>query len=273
MSVLVIIPAYNADRTITEIVGRIQATKIADEIAIVNDGSRDDTGRIISSLEVTALEHEQNRGYGAAQKTLYRYATESQHEYIIIIHSDGGHKPEDIKLIIEPLKLSQADMVVGSRMQGLVADAQPFLNSKLIGAFLHGEMPTHRFLGNLCLTMLQNLCYGTHFHCFHEGLRALSRSVLGKLAYESLDDGYHFDNELLVMAHKLGLRITEVLVSTKYRNDVGSKAPVLQYGFKTLSFALGYRFNIGRESRLFKAVLEKKLNAERHHEISVFDKQ
>ena len=260
MSVLIIMPAYNAAKTVAKIVEGIQAINIADEIAVINDGSRDNTGEILSSLEVIALEHKQNRGYGAAQKTLYRYAMKSQHEYIIIIHSDGGHKPEEVGLMLKSLQLTQADIVIGSRMQGLVADALPLLGSKRLAACLRGEMPLHRFLGNLCLTMLQNLCFGTHFHCFHEGLRALRRSTLGKLPYESLDDGYHFDNELLVMAHKLGLKITEVPVSTKYSNDVGSKAPVLQYGIKTLSFALGYRFNIGRECRSFKAVLNKRLD-------------
>ena len=107
-------------------------------------------------------------------------------------------------------------------------------------------MPTYKFIANIILTALQNICFGTRYHSFHSGFRACTRNALMKIDFEKFMSWYLFDTEFLLEAHKKDLRIVEVPVSTFYDEYAGSSVPALRYGIRVLLFSLKSRFRFRR---------------------------
>ena len=241
MNTVALIPAYNAERTLAEIVERIPRN-LVDKIIIVDDGSRDGTYDLMRRLPgVEALRHPRNQGYGAAQSTLYAAALASGARYSVILHADGGHRPEEIPLMLGPALNGSADMVVGSRILGLLSTARALAGSVALGAIVRSPMPPHRVAGHLALTRLQNVCYGTRYHAFHDGFRVCTREVLTRVPFDRLTRTYQYDTEFLLAAHELGLRVSEVPVSSHYDARAGSSVPVMRYGLQVVKRALAYR--------------------------------
>jgi glycosyltransferase involved in cell wall biosynthesis len=247
MSVIALIPAYNAARTIEEVVGRCPA--IVDEIAVVDDGSSDETYAIISSLggRVTALKHPKNRGYGGAQKSLYEYAMTTSHDYFVNLCSDGGHLPEEIPDLVDAILESKRDVVLGSRTMGVMRDAQTLFGSKLFGACVgRGGMPGYIFTFHKVLSALQNFCYRSNYDSWHSGFRVIHRSVLDRMPYQALTEWYEYDTEFLIQMTENKISFTEIPVSVCYRDDVGSSVPVFKYGWRILRDATRYRLGGGK---------------------------
>ncbi len=242
MKTVVLIPAYNAAKTIKKIVDRIPR-QIVEEVIVVNDGSTDNTQAVLEEIPgIRVLRHERNKGYGAAQITLYTAAIESGADFIAIMHADGGHFPEELASMIGPLQDGKADVVAGSRTVGLISQARPLLGSKTAGAMFRGAMPPHKFAANLFLTWLANLAFRTDYHSYHCGFRSFSRDALQRVPFASLTQGYLFDTALLMECHVLGLRIVEVPISAHYDVDAGSSVNSVGYGLKVLMYILKRRF-------------------------------
>jgi glycosyltransferase involved in cell wall biosynthesis len=241
LKVVALIPAYNASRTLEGVVARIPCG-VVDRILIVDDGSTDGTYELMRRLPgVDAIRHDVNRGYGGAQATLYRAALDSDAELSVILHADGGHRPEEIPAMLAPAREGRADVVVGSRLLDLLAQARPIMGSRRLGAVMKSPMPPHRVAGHLALTALQNACYGTAFHAFHDGFRVCTREALTRVPFDRLTKCYQYDTEFLLASHKLGLRIAELPVSSYYDARAGSSVPVVRYGFEVVRRALSYR--------------------------------
>ncbi|MFZ5798305.1 MAG: glycosyltransferase family 2 protein, partial [Thermodesulfobacteriota bacterium] len=136
---VLIMPAYNAARTVAEVFARIPAAvqeRIHRYVA-VDDGSTDDTLAILEGLagrlpRLDVLRHDRNRGYGAAEKTLLDHALALGADICILVHADGQYPPERIPDLITPLERGDADLVQGSRMLG--------------GGALAGGMPLYKYL-------------------------------------------------------------------------------------------------------------------------------
>ncbi len=234
MKTIVIIPAYNAGRVVTEVVARIPRG-VVNEVLVMDDGSRDNTFEVLSAISgITALRHAENRGYGGAQITLHEAALNSGAEIVVLLHADGGHFPEEIPQMIEPILSGQADIVIGSRIAGILHKAPKVAGSRWLGAAIRGPMPAHRFLGHVGLTAIQNLMFGARYHSWHEGFRAMTRAAIQRLPFRQFDSGYPFDTELLMTAHRAGLRIVEVPVGAHYDTRAGSSAPPFLYGLRVL---------------------------------------
>lgn len=238
MKIAGLIPAFNASKTITRVIERIPAGEL-DWLVVVNDGSSDRTAEVLagitSPVPLLLLEHPENRGYGAAQKSLYEKALSLPGcDAVVIFHADGGHFPEEIPKVLEPIRAGTADLVVGSRVLGILKESRPLLGSRFLGAVFNGPMPGYKFVCNNLLTMLQNSCYGTRFHSFHCGFRAMSFSCLRQLPFRELANWYIYDTELLLAAHRQRLRISEVPVSAFYDPDAGSGVPGIRYGLRIL---------------------------------------
>src|SRR3989338_4828933 len=164
MKTVALIPAYNAGKTIEQVVKRIPKDAI-NQIIIVNDGSKDNTADVLSNLKkeyknLKILIHEKNMGYGAAQKTLYKESLKTNADYIIILHADKQHYPEEIPSLITPLIEKKADVIMGSRtlMIKKLKDRQ--------------GMPLYKYIGSKFLTFLENIKFGTKLSTFHSGYRA-----------------------------------------------------------------------------------------------------
>ena len=232
-NVYVLVPAYNAGRTIERVFQRIPA-EACDRIAryvVVNDGSTDDTDRALDRLQaswptLTALRHPVNRGYGAAEKTLLNHAVEHGADVAILLHADGQYSPEKILEMLEPFDRDEADIVQGSRMAGRGA--------------LRGGMPLYKFVANKALTGLANLALGMRLSEYYSGYMAYSRRALLSIPYDRLGDSFHFDLQMLVMARVKHLRIRQVPIPTIYADEESHLNPI-KYGFDVLSVIRDYR--------------------------------
>jgi len=234
MKTVAIIPAYNAARVVAEVIARIPR-QVVDEVILVDDGSRDNTFEVLSAIpDITALRHAENRGYGGAQITLHEAALNSGADIVVLLHADGGHFPEELPQMIEPIHADRADVVIGSRIAGILERAPTLAGSRWLGAATLGPMPAHRFLGHVGLAAIQNFIFGAHYHSWHEGFRAMRRGAILRLPFRQFSKDYLFDTEFLMTAHWAGLRIVEVPVNAHYDARAGSSAPTFSYGLRVL---------------------------------------
>ncbi len=232
-NVFVIVPAYNAGKTIEGVFARIpeEARQRINRYVVVDDGSTDDTrealDRIAAELpDLVILNHPENRGYGAAETTLLNYAVEHGGDVAVLLHSDGQYSPEKIPELLAPFDTDEADIVQGSRMLG--------------GGALRGGMPFYKFVANKCLTAIENLAFGMNMAEYHSGYMVYSRKALDAIPYARLSTSLDLDLEMIVCAKVLGLRIKEIAIPTIYADEVSHLNPI-KYGFDVLSIVKRYR--------------------------------
>ena len=201
--VIVVLPAYNAAKTLEQTVGDIPRQWV-DDIILVDDASKDDTVEIARKLGLKVFVHPKNRGYGGNQKTCYSEALKLNADIIVMVHPDFQYDPKMIPDLIQPLLRGESDAVFGSRMISLK-------NA------LAGGMPYWKFVANIFLTAIENLILGFHLSEYHSGFRAYSREVLNKLLLEENSDDFVFDTEIIVQMRKAGFsRIKEISILTRY---------------------------------------------------------
>lgn len=230
----IIMPAYNAGKTLDHVFSRIPSA-IRPHIAhyiVVDDGSTDNTSEVLTRLQqniagLVVLKHPENRGYGAAEKTLLRYAAGTEVDIIILLHADGQYAPEEIPRLLEPFETDGAHMVQGSRMmRGRTA--------------LKGGMPHYKYLANRFLTALENRVFEMKMAEYHSGYMLYSQQALRLIPFERLGDTFCFDQEMLVMAKIKGLKIVEVPIPTHYGDEVSHLRPI-RYGLNVLSLVRAYK--------------------------------
>lgn len=244
MKTCVIMPAYNAGKVVASVIERIPKGLI-NEIIVVDDASRDNTFEVLSAIPgVTVLRHAENRGYGGAQITLHDAALQHGADVVVLMHSDGGHFPEELPRMLEPILAGQAQVVLGARIHGVIEKASPVFGSPILGALLNGPMPATRLMGHLFLTGIQNFIFGTHYDAWHSGYRAMSRDAMLRVPYHDFGVGYLFDTEFLLTAHLAGLKIKEVPVSSFYDPRSGSTAEPFSYGLKVLRYVFMRRWKM-----------------------------
>jgi glycosyltransferase involved in cell wall biosynthesis len=226
--VIVVMPAYNAARTLRATYDMVPAEHV-DEIILVDDASHDNTVQEARELGIPAIRHRHNLGYGGNQKTCYNEALNRDADVVVMIHPDGQYDPSFLGAIIEPLVEGRADAVLGSRMYYRK-------NAR------RGGMPLYKYVSNIFLTALENLVLRLKLSEYHTGYRAYSRHFLETIPFMRNSNGFVFDTEILVQAAHFGMRIAEVPVSTRYfkeASSVGFKASVL-YGVGTLGVLVKY---------------------------------
>ena len=212
--VLVLVVAYNAEKTIQSVLSRIPAS-LADEyeveILAIDDSSHDRTFEIGHSIAATGalafplhvLFNPKNQGYGGNQKIGYHYAITHGFDFVALVHGDGQYAPEALPELLKPLRQGSAEAVFGSRM----------LNR---GAARQGGMPLYKFLGNKILTGFQNRMLRTNLSEFHSGYRIYSIAALKKVPFDRNTNEFHFDTEIIIQLIKAGLRIRELPIPTYY---------------------------------------------------------
>lgn len=230
MKIIIVMPAYNAAKTIESVFERIPKDfyKRVHAIVVVNDGSIDNTPEVLTNLlkeydKVIVLTHDRNKGYGAAQKTGFNKAVEFSADVAVLLHSDGQYAPELLADMIKPIENGKADVVMGSRFLG--------------GGALKGGMPLYKYLGNRVLTFIENMAYGMRISEFHTGYMVYSRKALHDINFNRLSDTFHFDGEMVMMSGKKSLRITEIGIPTRYAEEKSHLKPV-KYGVDVLKIIL-----------------------------------
>lgn len=238
--VIVVMPAWNAARTLERTVSAIPRDWV-DEIILVDDRSTDDTVGLARTLPLRVIWHPHNVGYGGNQKTCYLQALQLEADAVVMLHPDGQYEPTLIPQLVEPILRGRADLVLGSRLAEK-------------GGWRRGGMPVYKYLANRGLTAIENRVLGTRFSELHTGYRAYSRELLHGVPFlrNSLD--FSFDSEMLFQAVHFGFRIAEVPAPTSYFDDASSIKPraATVYALKTLWTAFRlvlHRRGILRSSR------------------------
>jgi len=239
--VIVVLPAYNAARTLERTCAEIPRGH-ADEIILVDDASRDDTVAVAKRLGLTVVTHPKNLGYGGNQKTCYRAALERGAGIVVMLHPDYQYPPQILPAMVELVRSGLFDVVLGSRILGRGA--------------LEGGMPLYKYAGNRLLTAAENLLVGRKLSEYHTGYRAYSRRVLETLPLLENSDGFVFDNQVLCQAIAFGFTIGEVSSPCRYFPEMSSIGfgSSVRYGFGVLGTGLEYRLDRWgiRRSRRFR---------------------
>src|SRR6476620_9394903 len=196
--VVVVMPAYNAEKTLEATVREIP--DMVDVRIVVDDDSADDTVKLAERLGLQVYVHDTNCGYGRNQQTCYREALASGVYVIIILHPDYEYTPLLVTAMASMVAYGVYDVVLGSRIIG--------------GQALRGGMPFYKYVANRCLTAFQNLFLGAKLSEYHTGYRAFSRQVLLNLPLLENSDDFIFDNQMLAQCVHFGFRVGEVSCPT-----------------------------------------------------------
>ncbi len=231
--VIVIMPAYNAERTLERTYSEIPKEYV-DEIILVDDASRDNTVEIAKKLGLHVIIHSENRGYGGNQKTCYGNALKRGVDIVVRVHPDYQYDPAALPEMVNIIDNKKADIVFGSRML-YRHDA------------LDGGMPLYKFFSNIFLTKMENLVFRLNLSEYHTGLRAYSREVLESINFLSCSDNFVFDTQIVALAVKSGFRIAEVPIRTRYHNDSSSISFLdsVEYGLSTLKVLWHFKMEKG----------------------------
>jgi glycosyltransferase involved in cell wall biosynthesis len=231
--VVVVMPAYNAAKTLEKTHAEVMEQGIVDQIILVDDASKDQTSSIARTLPHTKVHvHETNTGYGGNQKTCYRLALEEGADIIIMVHPDYQYTPRLIPAMASMIGNELYHCVLGSRILG--------------GQAMAGGMPLWKYVSNRALTLLENLLFGAKLSEYHTGYRAFSRELLMKLDLAKNSDDFVFDNQMLAQILWAGYQIAEVSCPTKYFPEASSinLKRSIEYGLGCL--ATGIRFRLAR---------------------------
>lgn len=239
--VVVVMPAYNAARTLRKTYNEVMAQDVVDLVIVVDDASDDETTAIASELpDAIVHTHPANRGYGANQKTCYALALQHGADIVVMVHPDYQYTPKLIPAMASMIGSELYHCVLGSRILG--------------GYALKGQMPVWKYIANRFLTFAENILTGAKLSEYHTGYRAFSRRLLEQLPLEVNSDDFVFDNQMLAQILWYGHTIAEVSCPTKYFPEASSinLQHSIRYGFGCLWTGLAFRL---AKMSLFKSKL------------------
>ena len=205
--IAVVLPAYNAARTLHRTVEEIPRD-VVDDIILTDDFSSDETVALACQLGLHTLRHRNNRGYGANQKTCYTAALSRGADIVVMLHPDYQYSPRLITAMAGMIAWGEFDAVLGSRILGKSA--------------LSGGMPAYKYASNRFLTLTQNLLMNQKLSEYHTGYRAWSRLVLSRLPLLACSDDFVFDNQMLAQSIHFGFRLGEISCPARYFPEASS---------------------------------------------------
>ena len=228
--VIVVLPAYNAEKTLKTTYDEIPMD-IVDEVILVDDNSVDKTAAMASELGITTITHPKNLGYGGNQKTCYKSAIERGADIVIMLHPDYQYTPKLIPSLAHLIACGEFEVVIGSRI--------------LSGKALSGGMPLYKYISNRFLTFVQNLMIGAKLSEYHTGYRAYSKKALDSINWQENSDDFIFDNQLLAQVVYQNWVVGEVSCPTKYFEEASSInfTRSVKYGLGCLWVSLLFRLN------------------------------
>jgi glycosyltransferase involved in cell wall biosynthesis len=216
---VVIMPAYNAERTLEATVAGLP--HVYDEIILCDDASSDQTYHVAKQLDIVLLRHSKNRGYGGNQKTLFHEALSRQADTIVMVHPDNQYDTSGLPGMLELLKKNpEVALVIGSRMENAIQN----------------KMPRWKYVSNRFLTMCQNAVFRTDLSEFHSGLRIYRASTLARMPFNAFSDGFVFDSEIIAWLVANHFKVTEMPTNCYYLPESSSLGMLgsIKYGILTL---------------------------------------
>ena len=215
---LILIVAYNAETTISQVLARVPralADEYEVEVLVLDDSSQDGTFERTSVVQREAalpfplhvLFNPVNQGYGGNQKIGYHFAIERGFDFVALVHGDGQYAPECLPDLVRPLRDGQADAVFGSRMLEK-------------GGARRGGMPLYKLAGNRILSWFQNRMLGAALSEFHSGYRVYAVAAIRTVPFELNTNDFHFDTEIIIQLLLAGRRILELPIPTYYGDEI-----------------------------------------------------
>jgi len=226
--VVVVMPAYNAEKTLRKTYGEIPLD-IVDDVILVDDASRDRTSEIARELGIRTIVHQENLGYGGNQKSCYRAALELGADIVIMVHPDYQYTPKLIPAMASMIAYGEFDTVLASRILGTGAR--------------EGGMPFYKYISNRFLTLFENVMLSHKLSEYHTGFRAFTREILERLPLYRNSNDFVFDNQMLAQIVWFGYRIGELTCPTRYFEDASSInfRRSVTYGLGVLKTSLQFR--------------------------------
>jgi glycosyltransferase involved in cell wall biosynthesis len=225
--IVVVLPAYNAAKTLERTYSDIPKEKVS-RIILVDDVSQDQTVEVARALGLSVVIHVQNRGYGGNQKTCYLEALRHGADVVVMLHPDHQYDSRLVPELVQPIVDGRADMVMGSRI--------------INGRALEGGMPLWKYVANRILTVTENQIYRTRLTDCHSGFRAYSRKLLETVPFLLNSDDFVFDSQMIAQAVYTGFQIVEIPVQARYfpeASSVNLKVSTI-YGLKTMGVLLRF---------------------------------
>lgn len=241
--IAVVLPAYNAAKTLERCIAEIPRSFV-DDIIVVDDASDDETVAVARRLGLELRRHESNLGYGGNQKTCYRTALSRGADVIIMLHPDYQYDPRLLVAMAAPICFGVYDAMLGSRILG--------------GGALAGGMPLLKYVVNRALTFFQNLIFRRKLSEYHTGYRAFDRHVLLAIDFDQNDNDFVFDAQVLAQIIAGGFRMGELSCPTKYfpeASSIGFRRGV-RYAWGCVMVAFQYGLHAGGLKRF--AYLERR---------------
>lgn len=219
----VIMPVYNEERTLLDIIEKIKSINIEKELIIVDDGSNDKTKQILDNFKnssIKIIRHLYDKGKGTAVRTALEYI---DGDIVIIQDADLEYDPGDILKLLKPVKEGKAEVIYGSRFTG----------ERRNMFFWH-------FIGNQFLTFLTNVLYNTTLSDMETGYKLIKTSILKNLNLKC--KRFEFEPEVTAKILKKGIRIYEVPISYAGREYHQGKKITWKDGIPAILTLLKYRF-------------------------------
>ena len=221
-----LVPAFNEERNIKEVILRLKKHKNVNVI-VVDDGSTDATPRIVRNLGTVLVRHETNKGKGEALSSGFNYILKNcpKAKFVVVIDADMQYLPEEAMRLLKPLEEGKADFVSGYRNWS--------------------EVPLRHRLGNFVWRRFFNILFGTDFKDTNCGYISLTRDAMKKIK-KSIRGGYNIENSIFIGAIKSRLRIKQVPVTVIYREK--SKVPrgiSIVLGVFIFIISEGLKFRLG----------------------------
>jgi len=225
--VVIILPAYNAEKTLMHTLDEIPP-KYREHIILVDDCSTDRTVELAQTAGLTVFRHERNLGYGANQKTCYTQALAMGADIVVMVHPDHQYDASVISEMVQPIQDGRADAVFGSRMLG--------------GKPLEGGMPWWKFNANILLTALANMVFRRYLTEIHSGFRAYSRKYLETVRFLENSNDFIFDTQIIAQGMACDLFFEEIPIVTRYFPEASSInfSRSVKYGFGILGTLVAY---------------------------------
>jgi glycosyltransferase involved in cell wall biosynthesis len=226
--VSVVVPAYDEERTIEEVVRRVADAGLRAEIIVVDDGSRDGTAAVLARLDgeiegLRTLAQPVNRGKGAAVRA---GIAASKGDFVVIQDADLEYDPKDLPTLLGPLLEGRADAVYGTRLRG----GEP----QRAHLFWH-------YAGNRFLSLLTNILYNTTISDMEVGYKAFRGELIRSL--DLVSDDFRFEPEVTAKILRTpGIRLYEVPISYYGRTVAEGKKITWRDGFKAVQALLRFRF-------------------------------